>query len=101
VNSSESFNGNFRDECFNEHWIASIAEARTLTEARRIDYNTVRPHGALAGQTPQRCASFSVDARRLTSARADWKDTKNEKPQPENLSLSVWVANSQLCCQQH
>jgi len=26
----ESFNGKFRDECLNEHWFASVAEARTL-----------------------------------------------------------------------
>lgn len=33
----ESFNGKFRDECLNEHWFASIAEARTLIEAWRVD----------------------------------------------------------------
>ena len=39
----ESFNGKCRDECLNEHWFASVAEARTLIEAWRVDYNTVRP----------------------------------------------------------
>ena len=47
----ESFNGKFRDECLNEHWFASVAEARALIEAWRIDYNTVRPHSALHGAT--------------------------------------------------
>ena len=42
----ESFNGKFRDECLNEHWFVSIAEARSVIEAWRVDYNTVRPHSA-------------------------------------------------------
>ena len=46
----ESFNGKFRDECLNEHWFASVAEAQALIEAWRIDYNTVRPHSALAAK---------------------------------------------------
>jgi putative transposase len=85
----ESFNGKFRDECLNEHWFVSLADARALIEAWRVDYNTVRPHSALAGQTPQQFASFSVGARRLTPARADWKATKNDALKPEDLSLSV------------
>jgi putative transposase len=31
----ESFNGKFRDECLNEHWFLSVAEARTIIEAWR------------------------------------------------------------------
>ena len=85
----ESFNGKFRDECLNEHWFASVAEAQMLIEAWRVDYNTVRPHSALAGQTPQQFATVAVGARRLTPARADGNDTKNEDGKPEDLSLSV------------
>jgi len=48
----ESFNGKFRDECLNEHWFASVAEAR-LIEAWRVDYNTVRPHSALQDRDPK------------------------------------------------
>ena len=55
----ESFNGKFRDECLNEHWFASVAEAQALIEAWRVDYNTVRPHSALAGKTPEQFARFT------------------------------------------
>ena len=48
----ESFNGKFRDECLNEHWFVSLADAQRLIEAWRVDYNTVRPHSALDDQTP-------------------------------------------------
>jgi len=48
----ESFNGRLRDECLNQHWFLSLAEARAVTEAWRDDYNRVRPHGALGNQTP-------------------------------------------------
>ena len=48
----ESFNGKFRDECLNQHWFVSLAHARVLIEAWRMDYNVVRPHSALDNQTP-------------------------------------------------
>ena len=87
----ESFNGKFRDECLNEHWFVSVAEARTLIEAWRVDYNTVRPHSGLKGATPEQFAnSDRVRSPAQTPARADWKSTKTEDPKrPEDLSLSV------------
>ena len=48
----ESCNRKFRDECLNEHWFASLAEAQAVIEAWRVDYNTQRPHSALGQQTP-------------------------------------------------
>jgi putative transposase len=48
----ESLNGRFRDECQNEHWFLSLADARRLIEAWRMDYNQSRPHSALGYQTP-------------------------------------------------
>jgi putative transposase len=48
----ESFNGRLRDECINEHVFTSLAEARALIEAWRIDYNTIRPHGRLGRLPP-------------------------------------------------
>jgi putative transposase len=52
----ESFNGTVRDNCLNEHWFASLREARRLIEAWRIDYNTIRPHSSLDGATPEEYA---------------------------------------------
>ena len=85
----ESFNGKFRDECLNEHWFVSLADAKALIEQWRVDYNTVRPHSSLDGATPHEFARATKGARRLTPARPDWKDTKNEALNPEDLSLSV------------
>jgi putative transposase len=48
----EAFNGRFRAECLDQHWFASLEEARQIIEAWRIDYNEVRPHTALDHQTP-------------------------------------------------
>jgi putative transposase len=53
----ESFNGKFRDECLNEHWFISLADAQAQIEAWRVDYNTVRPHSALDDQTPHQFVS--------------------------------------------
>jgi putative transposase len=48
----ESFNGKFRDECLNEHWFASLAEARVMIEAWRREYNFERPHSSIGNATP-------------------------------------------------
>ncbi len=55
----ESFIGRFRDECLNEHLFSSLAHARRLIEAWRIDYNTQRPHTSLQGLTPIEFANRS------------------------------------------
>ncbi len=49
----ESFNGRLRDECLNETAFSSLAEARAVLAAWRDDYNSVRPHSALANRTPE------------------------------------------------
>jgi putative transposase len=48
----ESFHAWLRDECLNEHWFASLADAREKIEAWRVDYNTQRPHSSLGYRTP-------------------------------------------------
>ncbi len=48
----ESFNGHFREECLNQHWFETLAEAREVIEAWRIEYNTERAHQALGQQAP-------------------------------------------------
>jgi putative transposase len=53
----ESFNGKFRDECLNEHWFRSLAEARAIVSTWRQDYNQARPHSALGYQTPAEFAA--------------------------------------------
>ncbi len=49
---AESFNGHFRAECLDQHWFASLEEARQTIESWRVEYNTERPHRALQQQTP-------------------------------------------------
>ena len=53
----ESFNGKFRDECLSQHWFISLEEARSVSEAWRIDYNERRPHRSLQHQTPAEFAA--------------------------------------------
>ena len=48
----ESFNGKFRDECLNEHWFVTLAQARRVIETWRIEYNTERPHSSLGDLPP-------------------------------------------------
>jgi putative transposase len=63
----ESFNGRLRDECLNLHWFRSVADARQIVEAWRLDYNRARPHSALGGLTPEEYRSG------LTATSAVWK----------------------------
>ncbi len=79
----ESFNGKFRDECLNEHWFVSMADAQIAIEAWRLDYNTVRPHSALDDRTPEAFARLSTGARRLTPPRPD------QGTNPDGLTLPV------------
>jgi putative transposase len=55
----ESFNGKCRDECLNEHWFVSLADAKAAIEVWRVDYNTVRPHSSLDGATPNQFAKIA------------------------------------------
>jgi putative transposase len=48
----ESFNGRLRDECLNVHQFASLAEAQTIIDMWRLDYNQRRPHSSLGHLTP-------------------------------------------------
>src|SRR5664279_4084162 len=61
----ESFNGRFRDECLNENWFSSLADAREKITQWKQDYNELRPHSSLQYRTPmefaQQSASFYVD----------------------------------------
>jgi hypothetical protein len=52
----ESFNGKFRDECLNQSWFVSLADAVQGIEAWRLDYNRVRPHSSLGDLTPEEFA---------------------------------------------
>ena len=52
----ESFNGKFRDECLNEHWFQTLAQARAVVAAWRQDFNEVRPHSSLGRIPPARFA---------------------------------------------
>ncbi|MBA2293253.1 MAG: IS3 family transposase [Gemmatimonadales bacterium] len=53
----ESFNGRLRDECLNIHHFRTLAEARTVIEAWRTEYNTDRPHSGLGQRTPAEFAA--------------------------------------------
>ena len=48
----ESFNGRFRDECLNQQWFVTLADAQCIIEAWRQDYNTIRLHSSLGNLTP-------------------------------------------------
>jgi putative transposase len=79
----ESFNGKCRDECLNEHWFVSLADAQAAIEAWRLDYNTVRPHSALQNQTPAAFAVASAGGSPAMPARPELSQN------PDGLSLSV------------
>ncbi|MGQ7301310.1 IS3 family transposase [Marinobacter nauticus] len=60
----ESFNGRLRQECLNENWFLSLADAREKIEAWRAFYNQVRPHSALEWSTPSDYARKHAVSRR-------------------------------------
>jgi len=58
----ESFNGTLRNECLNENWFGSVAEARKIIETWRRKYNEVRPHSSLGYLTPEEYAEYLTSA---------------------------------------
>jgi putative transposase len=48
----ESFHDKPRDECLNLHWFLTLAEAREVIDAWRVDYTTRRPHQSMGNRTP-------------------------------------------------
>lgn len=64
----ESFHSRLRDECLNEQWFLSLADARRIVAAWRHDYNQARPHSALGYQTP---AAFARDVARAAASRPE------------------------------
>lgn len=57
---AESFIGRIRDECLNENWFINLSHAREIIEAWRNDYNEIRPHSSLKGNTPKEYAVMAV-----------------------------------------
>ena len=48
----ESFNGRLREECLNQHWFTSLADAKLTIERWRQAYNHRRPHSSLGYLSP-------------------------------------------------
>ena len=66
----ESFNGKMRDELLNETLFFSLDQARQVIAEWVDDYNTTRPHSALAYQTPAAFAA-KLTATGLHAALSD------------------------------
>lgn len=60
----ESFNGRFRDECLNENWFVTMAQARRVIDHWRTEYNEERPHSRLGYLTPARYAATLMTERK-------------------------------------
>jgi hypothetical protein len=56
----ESFNGRFRDECLNENWFSTLADARHKIAQWKQDYNQIQPHSALGYRTPEEFAKSAM-----------------------------------------
>jgi putative transposase len=77
----ESFNGKLRDECLNSHVFTSVAEAQTVLDAWRDDYNHVRPHSSLQDRTPAAMGAMWVDSREARESTAVRKDRLEPRSQ--------------------
>lgn len=64
----ESLNGRLRDECLNEHFFASLCQARHLNAAWRHDYNHQCPHSSLDGLSLGKCHQRSGKDQTLKKA---------------------------------
>lgn len=63
----ESFHDKLRDECLKRELFGSLAEARVIVEAWRMEYNEQRPHSSLGYQTPAQFAAAGASNHGLQS----------------------------------
>lgn len=83
----ESFNGTFRDECLNEHWFESLAQAREAIAQWRLLYNEVRPHSSCQKLPP---AKYAALLRQRAGVAA--QVTTNLNPTTDRLTLPHGLA---------
>ncbi len=85
----ESFHSRLRDECLNQHWFTTLADARQKIESWRVDYNTQRPHSSLGYQTPEEFAAAYAAARLAVGSapvptvgqtQSTWEEKREEPP---------------------
>ncbi len=58
---AENFSGRLPDECLNQHWFLTLADARRHLAAFQLLYNTRRAHSALRNLThTEFAATFAV-----------------------------------------
>lgn len=82
----ESFNGRFRDECLNEHWFITMAHARSVIEAWRIEYNTERTHSSLNDLTPEEFRhAHASEERRFGSVSVKTKNPVSLTPDSTSI----------------
>ena len=75
------------DECLNEHWFTVLAEARTLADQWRQDYNEQHPHSALGNQTPREFARAAASPHGGCEARESIEQpTNHEVKLPSGLN---------------
>lgn len=66
----ESFNGRLRDECLNQHWFLTLADARRIVGRFHQQYNTARRSSAHGQLTPaEYAATFATSTRPVVSPR--------------------------------
>lgn len=68
----ESFNGRLRDECLNQNWFMSHAQARKIIEDWRIDYNRERPHSSLGDMTPEEFKVQELEKLVVEKSNSEW-----------------------------
>ena len=81
---TESLNDKIRNECLNEHWFSSLAEARQIVEAWRQDYNHVRPHSSLNYLTPMEFTAANNAAKKSGGMPPDHSLTALSPPSITN-----------------
>jgi putative transposase len=89
--SIESFNGRFREECLDPSWFTSLAEARRIIEAWRLDYNEHRPHTSLRMATP---AAFAAARPFIKPPRPPASEPDSPSPPDVVAALSVPVLSA-------
>jgi len=78
----ESANGKFRDECLNQSWFVSLADAVSSIAVWRLDYNRHRPHSALNNLTSEEFAQRAALTWRILRIPGPGLGVRSPQPIP-------------------
>ena len=93
----ESFHNRLRDECLNQEWFLSLAEARVVIENWRDKYDRIHPHRNLGFLSPDMIARYWQQAKqRVLGSRSGYAFPTPRTLTTTNLTIYMNISPARV-----